>query len=108
MMVSAKDWQLAVVLTAAIAVVALLVYRTPMTHVWIHPLLQRAFYIPILLAALWFGWRGGMAAAALTAVTYIPFLVMARSFVLQYRAAAYAEVGPGWNPNTSRQGRVGP
>lgn len=48
---SAKDWQLGVLLAATIGGVALLHYAAPMTHVWVHPLLQRAYYIPILLAS---------------------------------------------------------
>lgn len=74
---SAKDWQLGVLLAATIGGVALLHYAAPMTHVWVHPLLQRAYYIPILLAALWFGWRGGLAAAALAGASYIPHIILA-------------------------------
>ncbi len=90
---SAKDWQRAAILAAVIAAVALLHYNTPVNHVWIHPLLQRAYYIPILLAALWFGWRGGLAAATLSGASYIPHIVMAWNFEPQYKAAQYIEIG---------------
>lgn len=88
-----KNWRRAAVLVAAIACVALLHYGTPTSHVWIHPLLQRAYYIPVLLAALWFGWRGGLAAAALAAVSYIPHIVMAWRSQPEYTAAQYVEIG---------------
>lgn len=91
--VSAKDWRRAAVLAAAIAVVAFLHYRTPVSEVWVHPLLQRAYYIPVLLAALWFGWRGGLAAASLAAMSYIPHIMMAWSFEPEYRNAQYIEIG---------------
>jgi len=90
---SGRDWQRAIILAAAIAVVALLHYSTPTTEVWAHPLLQRAYYIPVLLAALWFGWKGGLAAASLAGASYIPHVVMAWNAEPQYRAAQYIEIG---------------
>lgn len=61
-----------IVLIAAIVGVSLLHYHTPTTHIWLHPILQRAYYIPLLLMALWFGWRGGVIAAVLAGLLYIP------------------------------------
>lgn len=90
---SRRDWQLALLLAATIAGVALLHYTAPMTHVWVHPLLQRAYYIPVLLAALWFGWRGGLAAAALAGATYIPHIISAWKYEPEYTAAQYIEIG---------------
>lgn len=91
--IGTKEWKKVVGLALAIAVVAFLHYSTPTTHIWIHPLLQRAYYIPILLASLWFGWRLGLAAALLAAVSYIPHIMMAWRFEPEYRAAAYVEIG---------------
>ena len=93
MRVSAKNWRRAAILAAAIAAVALLHYNTPVSYVWVHSLLQRAYYIPILLAALWFGWKGGLAAATLAGVSYIPHIMMAWNFEPQYKAAQYIEIG---------------
>ena len=88
-----KRFLRAAVLIAVIGVVSLLHYGTPTTHYWVHPLLQRAYYIPVLLMALWFGWRGGIAAAALAALSYIPHIGMAWQMRPEYRAAQYVEVG---------------
>jgi len=91
---STRSWQRAAILTAAIAVVSLLHYVMPTTLVvWIHPLLQRAYYVPILLGALWFGWRGGIAFAALAGASYIPHIVMAWKAEPEYTAAQYVEIG---------------
>lgn len=87
------DWQRGVLLAVAIGVVALFHYAMPMTHVWVHPLLQRAYYVPILLAALWFGWRGGLAAATLAGVSYIPHILSAWVREPEYTAAQYIEIG---------------
>ena len=93
MKISRRDWQRAAGLAAAIAAVALLHYQTPTTDIWAHPLLEHAYYIPILLAALWFGWRGGLAAATLAGMSYIPHIMMAWSFDPEYRATQYIEIG---------------
>jgi signal transduction histidine kinase len=81
-----------VVLIAAVVAVSLLHYHTPTTHIWLHPILQRAYYIPLLLMALWFGWRGGVIAAALAALLYIPHIRMSWGSNPEYRAASYVEI----------------
>ncbi len=76
-----------------IAVVSLLHYLTPTSHVWLHPLLQRAYYIPILLMALLFGLRGGILAAALSGLLYVPHILMSWASEPEYRAAQFIEIG---------------
>ena len=76
-----------------IVLISLLHYFTPTSHIWMHPLLERAYYVPILLMALWFGWRGGLAAATMVSVLYIPFIVRAWRFNPGYSSAQYVEVG---------------
>ena len=83
----------AAVLICAILAVSLLHYLTPTSHVLLHPLLQRAYYIPILLMALWFGWRGGLLAAAVAGILYIPHIAMAWGSNEEYRLAQYVEIG---------------
>lgn len=80
-------------LVLAIAVISLLHYNTPTTHYWVHPLLQRSYYIPVLLMALWFGWRGGIAAATLAAASYLPHIAMAWRLHPEYRITGYVEIG---------------
>ncbi len=82
-----------VVLFAAIFVVSLLHYATPVTHIWLHPLLQRAYYVPLLIMALWYGWRGGLIAAAIAALLYIPHIEMSWRMNPQYSATQKVEVG---------------
>lgn len=82
-----------VLLIAAIAGVSLLHYETSISHVWLHPLLQRAYYVPILVMALWQGWRGGILGASISGVLYIPHILMAWGGEPQYRAAQIIEVG---------------
>jgi two-component system, NtrC family, sensor histidine kinase HydH len=83
----------AALLVLTIGIVSLLHYNTPTTYYWAHPLLQRAYYIPILLMALWFGWRGGISAAALAALSYLPHIAMAWRSHPEYRVTGYVEMG---------------
>lgn len=79
-------------LIAAIAAVSFLHYQTATTHVWLHQVFQRAYYIPILLTALWYGWRGGLLAAALSGLMYIPHILMSWTSHPEYRADQFVEV----------------
>lgn len=63
-------------LAAAIVAVSLVHYLTSTRHFWLHELLQRAYYIPILLAALWFGWRGGLLAAFFSGLLYLSHILL--------------------------------
>jgi signal transduction histidine kinase len=80
------------VLLAVIVGVSLLHYQTSTTHVWLHPLFQRAYYVPILLMALGFGWRGGILAATMSGFLYIPHILMAWRSHPEYRAAQFIEI----------------
>ena len=60
-----------------VAVIAALLVALSVAHFlssphvsWIHDLLFKATYLPIVLAALWFGLKGGLATAFITSVIY--------------------------------------
>lgn len=76
-----------------IVLVSALHYVTDPVHIWLHPLLQRAYYIPVLLAAMWFGWRGGVLAAGVSSLFYVPFVVWAWRTSSAYSASQYVEIG---------------
>lgn len=81
------------VLIAAVFVISVLHYKTPVHYVWLHPLLQRAYYVPLLLMSLWYGWRGGMLTALLAGLLYIPHIEMAWRQHPEYNATQWVEVG---------------
>jgi signal transduction histidine kinase len=76
-----------------VAVVSLLHYSTALHHDWLHAFFQRAYYVAVLLGAMWFGWRGGLFAAALSALAYTPFIITAWSAAPAYQADQFVEVG---------------
>ena len=80
-------------LLAVIAGVSMLHYWIPTTHVWLHPLFQRGYYIPILLMALLYGLRGGILAAFLSGLLYVPHILMSWGSEPEYRAAQFIEIG---------------
>ncbi len=80
------------VLGAAIVVISVLHYQTRTAHIWVHLVLQRSYYIPILVAALWFGWRGGVLAAAVVGLAYTPYVLATWSRNPAFAASAYGEV----------------
>lgn len=57
-------------LLATICAIGILQYFTPLTVVhWLY-ILQRAYYIPIVLAGLWWGWKHGLAVALLSGAAF--------------------------------------
>ena len=88
-----RRWLPAAGLLLATGFVSVLHYSTPTTNVWLHPIFQRGYYIPILLAALWFGGRWGLVAAVVSGLLYIPHIMMAWGSNPQYMATQFVEIG---------------
>lgn len=55
-----------------IAGITALHYGVAMDHGWAHDVLRRLYYLPIVLAAFDHGLRGGLGAAALISLVYLP------------------------------------
>ncbi len=66
--------------TFSICVMILLVsalhFLTPVDSPLLHQIYQRLYYIPIILASLWYGWRGGLGAALLASLSYVPHIAL--------------------------------
>ena len=55
-----------------IAVIGAVHYTTPSHDVWVHNVLRRLYYLPILVAAFHLGVRGGLLTAVAVSLTYAP------------------------------------
>ena len=55
--------------------ISLLHYFTPLHLHYLHDIFQRFYYLPIILAALWFGFRGGLGCALVVSVVYAPHIL---------------------------------
>src|SRR5450631_1414436 len=81
-----------VVVAAGIAVASALHYFTPSSLILWHNLFQRLYYLPIIYAAIYFGWRGGLVASTASAVCYIPHILHAWHHMPEYAMNQYAEI----------------
>jgi mono/diheme cytochrome c family protein len=72
------------VVAAGIAAASALHYFTAPSLILWHNLFQRLYYLPIIYAAIYFGWRGGLVASTASAVCYIPHILMAWHHMLDY------------------------
>jgi signal transduction histidine kinase len=59
-----------------IALILVLHYTTSPEYVWVHNVLRRIVYLPILFAAFRLGLRGGLVASAVASLSYIPHAFM--------------------------------
>src|SRR3974377_470626 len=81
-----------VVVGAGIAVASAVHYfPSPSLILW-HELFQRLYYLPIIYAAIFFGWRGGLVASVTSAFCYVPHILMAWRQMPEYALNQYAEI----------------
>ena len=67
-------------------------YLTPPSLFVLHSILQRLYYLPIVAAAVWFGWKGGLFAAVCSGGCYVPYIMRMVHNDPRYAANQYAEV----------------
>lgn len=59
-----------------VLLIAALHFLTPVDRLVLHQVYQRLYYIPIILASLWYGWRGGLGAALAASLSYVPHIAL--------------------------------
>ena len=64
-----------ILLILSILCISLLHYLTPLHLHYLHDIFQRFYYLPIILAALWFGLRGGLCCALAVSIVYAPHIL---------------------------------
>src|SRR3990172_3602488 len=86
----------ALVIVGGIAGTGMAHHLTPIELVNLHNVYQRLYYLPIFAAAYWFGFGGAIAASVLSAVSYLPHILIdwrrMRGIHDEYLAAQYAEI----------------
>jgi signal transduction histidine kinase len=88
---TSNRWALFGVLAGVVGI-SLLHYLTHASHEHWHVVYQRLYYIPILVGAAMYGVRGGLAIATLTAVTYLPHILLQWQHDPLYRSNQLAEI----------------
>ena len=79
-------------LIAFVVGISLLHYFTPLNLPMLHDIYQRLYYIPIILAAFWFGLRGGIACAIAVSVVYAPHILFQWGGHLPMEMEKYLEI----------------
>jgi two-component system, NtrC family, sensor histidine kinase HydH len=69
------DLMRAAILAASIVGITLLHYLTPIHLPVLHDIFQRLYYIPIIIAAFWFGLRGGLVTSIVVSFLYAPHIL---------------------------------
>ena len=66
------SWWMLALCWLPIGIIGALHYTTHTDDVWVHHLLRRAYYLPIVLAGFQGGLRGGVLASSVVSLTYVP------------------------------------
>jgi two-component system, NtrC family, sensor histidine kinase HydH len=82
----APVWKL-VIIGGSVLAISLGHYLTPRIHFYWHVVFQNLYYIPILLAAAWYGVRGGLPVALAVSILYLPYLVAEWTRAPHYRTS---------------------
>ena len=80
------------ILAAFVVGISLFHYLTPLTLHMLHDIFQRLYYIPIILAAFWFGLRGGIACAVVVSILYAPHILFQWGGHLAMEMEKYLEI----------------
>ncbi len=72
--------------------ISLLHYLTPLKLHFLHDIFQRLYYLPIILAAFWYGFRGGLACSILVSIAYAPHILFQWGGELTLEMEKYLEI----------------
>ena len=75
------NWRAIALVAAGIALTSAGHYLTPSSLLIWHGIFQRLYYLPVVFAAITFGWVGGLIAALAAGAVYIPHIIDRKSVV---------------------------
>lgn len=88
---TARTFQWLVLGVGIVTISALHYVTDPRYAIW-HGVYQRLYYAPIIIAAYWYGVRGGVLAALVTSLAYIPHIYTVWAGNPAYARSQYVEV----------------
>jgi signal transduction histidine kinase len=80
------------ILGAFITGISMFHYLTPLHVAYLHDIFQRLYYLPIILAALWFGLRGGLLCSVIVSLVYAPHILFQWGGHFGMEAEKYLEI----------------
>lgn len=75
-----------------IIAISLLHYLTPLHLHYLHDIFQRLYYLPIILAAIWFGLPGGLACSLTVSIMYAPHILFQWGGHMSVELEKYLEI----------------
>jgi signal transduction histidine kinase len=72
--------------------ISLMHYLTPLHLHYLHDIFQRFYYLPIILAALWYGFRGGLTCSLVVSIVYAPHILFQWGGHLTVEMEKYLEI----------------
>lgn len=81
-----------VLLVIFVTVISVLHYVTPLSLPMLHDIYQRLYYIPIIMAAFWFGLRGGVGCALIVSIAYAPHVLFQWGEHIEMELEKYLEI----------------
>lgn len=72
--------------------ISMLHYLTPLHLPYLHDIYQRLYYLPIIMSALWYGFRGGLSCAIFVSIVYAPHLLFQWGGHLTMEMEKYLEI----------------
>ncbi len=80
------------ILLSFVVGISLLHYLTPLHLPYLHDIFQRLYYLPIILAALWYGLRGGLLCSIVVSIAYAPHILFQWGGALTMEMEKYLEI----------------
>ncbi len=80
------------ILLVSIIGISFLHYMTPLNLPFLHDIYQRLYYLPIILAAFWYGLRGGLACSFIVSIVYAPHILFQWGGHLTVEMEKYLEI----------------
>jgi two-component system, NtrC family, sensor histidine kinase HydH len=87
----ALDFARIALILGGIGLITLVYREIPDERVLLNKVLQYLYFLPIVVAGLWFGWRGGVLAALTTSVLYLPGILAFGASRPNYTPDEYGE-----------------
>ncbi len=79
-------------LTQFIVAISMFHYLTPLHFHYLHDIFQRLYYLPVILAAIWFGIRGGLACSLVVSIVYAPHILFQWGGTFTLELEKYLEI----------------
>lgn len=70
-----SNWKQAALVVGLVLIFSLLHYMTPASRPILHGVWRKMYFVPILLAAFWFGLKGGLSTSSAISIIYLPHVL---------------------------------